>query len=297
LIIAVGPPPFQLLFELSLSPNILPSFTFSKARSSKMVDAERIEQLKIQMLEFADKLQQKVKQVPETQLYAAATVVVLTLLLSLLVRLFKRKKLNTVVLAGVSGSGKTVLFYQLRDGSSHQGTVTSMEPNEDTFVLHSESTKKGKFKPVHIVDVAGHSRLRPKLDEYLLQAAGLVFVVDALEFLHSCRQVAEYLYDILTKASIVKKKVPVLILCNKTEKVSAHSKEFIRKQLEKEIDKLRTTRTGISDADVTNEYMLGVPGQPFAFSQCANKVTVAEASALTGEISQVEQFIREHVKP
>lgn len=30
---------------------------------------------------------------------------------------------------------------QLRDGSSHQGTVTSMEPNEGTFVLHSEITK------------------------------------------------------------------------------------------------------------------------------------------------------------
>lgn len=30
---------------------------------------------------------------------------------------------------------------QLRDGSSHQGTVTSMEPNEGTFLLHSESAK------------------------------------------------------------------------------------------------------------------------------------------------------------
>lgn len=30
---------------------------------------------------------------------------------------------------------------QLRDGSSHQGTVTSMDPNEGTFVLHSETTK------------------------------------------------------------------------------------------------------------------------------------------------------------
>lgn len=99
------------------------------------------------------------------------------------VRLFKRKASNTIVLTGLSGSGKTVLFYQvrhnhnsgslpaiysmqkrverpimnfvvfnpmvmtwfdlsqLRDGSSHQGTVTSMEPNEGSFVLHSETTK------------------------------------------------------------------------------------------------------------------------------------------------------------
>lgn len=259
---------------------------------------EDIKKWKSQLLEFTDQFRQKIEQVPETQLCVAAAVVAVTLLLSFLVHLFKRKKLNTIVLAGVCGGGKTVLFYQLRDGSSHQGTVTSMDPNEGTFVLHSETPiKKGKFKPVHIVDVPGHSRLRPKLDEYLPQAAGLIFVVDALEFLHSCRQVAEYLYDILTKASVVKMKIPILILCNKTEKVSAHSKDFIRKQLEKEIDKLRTSRNAISEADVTNEYTLGIPGQAFAFTQCINKVTVAEASALTGEISEAEQFIRDHVKP
>lgn len=44
-----------------------------------------------------------------------------------------------------------------------------------------------------------------------------------------------YLYDILTKASVVNKKISVLLLCNKTDKVTAHTKEFIRKQMEKEM--------------------------------------------------------------
>lgn len=48
---------------------------------------------------------------------------------------------------------------------------------------------------------------------------------------------------------------------------------------------------------MTNDFTLGIPGQAFSFSQCHNKVSVAEASGLTGEISQVEQFIREQVKP
>lgn len=61
-------------------------------------------------------------------------------------------------------------------------------------------------------------------------------------------------------------------------------------------DKLRASRTAVSEADVANEYSLGVPGEVFAFSQCQNKVTVAEASGLTSEISQLEQFVREHVK-
>ncbi|KAA8550188.1 hypothetical protein F0562_001872 [Nyssa sinensis] len=256
-----------------------------------------MEQWKNQIQQWLHQAEELIHQIPPNQLYIAIGAVLITALFLLLFRLFKRTASNIIVLAGLSGSGKTVLFYQLRDGSSHQGTMTSMEPNEGTFVLHSEMTKKGKIKPVHIVDVPGHSRLRPKLDEFGPQAAGIVFVVDALEFLPNCRAASEYLYDILTWATIVKKKIPVLILCNKVDRVTAHSKEFIRKQLEKEIDKLRASRTAISAADIANEYTLGVAGEPFSFSQCHSKVTVAEASGLTGDVSQLEQFIREHVKP
>ncbi|KAE9607080.1 hypothetical protein Lal_00025717 [Lupinus albus] len=256
----------------------------------------RMEEWKEQISQFWRLAIEQLRHAPPAQLYAAAAIVVFTTLL-FLSRLLKRAKANTIVLTGLSGSGKTILFYQLRDGSTHQGTVTSMEPNEGTFVLHGETTKKGKIKPVHIVDVPGHSRLRPKLDEYLPQAAGVVFVVDALDFLPNCRAASEYLYDLLTKGSIVKKKIPLLILCNKTDKVTAHTKDFIRRQLEKEIDKLRTSRSAISEADVTNEFTLGVPGEPFSFTQSSNKVTTAEASGLTGEISQLEEFIREYVKP
>ncbi|CAK9158160.1 unnamed protein product [Ilex paraguariensis] len=62
------------------------------------------------------------------------------------------------------------------------------------------------------------------------------------------------------------------------------------------IDKLRESRTAVSSADIANDFTLGVPGEAFAFTQCDNKVTVAEASGLTGDISQLEQFIMEHVK-
>ncbi|KAF2286696.1 hypothetical protein GH714_023679 [Hevea brasiliensis] len=155
-------------------------------------------------------------------------------------------------------------------------------------VLEMGWDRERQNKAVHLVDVPGHSRLRPKLDEFLPQAAGIVFVVDALEFLPNY---VEF------QSKVVKRKVPVLICCNKADKVTAHSKEFIRKQLEKEIDKLRASRSGISEADVANEFTLGIPGEAFSFSHCSNKVTIAESSGLTGEISQVEQFIREHVRP
>ncbi|KAG4188269.1 Signal recognition particle receptor subunit beta [Gossypium arboreum] len=265
---------------------------------------DQLEQLKIQLEPWKIQLEQwlhqaieYLDQIPPIQLYAAIAVLFISTLLLFSIRLFKRTKSNTIVLTGLSGSGKTVLFYVLRDGSSHQGTVTSMEPNEGTFVLNSESNKKGKIKPVHLVDVPGHSRLRPKLDEFLPQAAGIVFVVDAVEFLPSCPSVSEYLYDILTKASVVKKKIPVLICCNKSDKVTAHTKVFIRKQIEKEIEKLRASRSAISAADISNDFTLGVSGEVFSFTQCRNAVTVADASGLNGEVAQVEKFIREHVKP
>ncbi|KAL3819249.1 hypothetical protein ACJIZ3_005154 [Penstemon smallii] len=260
------------------------------------MDKESVEQLKFQLQQWLNEAQQLIGQIPPAQLYAAIGVLLFTSFFFLIIRLFKRRSFNTVLLTGLSGSGKTVLFHQLRDGSSHQGSVTSMEPNEGTFILHSEISKKRKVKPVHVVDVPGHSRLRPKLDEYLPQSAGIIFVVDAVEFLPNVRAASEYLYDILTKAIVVKKKIPILLLCNKVDKITAHTKDFIRKQLEKEIDKLRASRTALSSADISNEYTLGTPGEAFAFSQCQNKVTIAEASGLTNDISQLEQFIREYVR-
>ncbi|WVZ13198.1 hypothetical protein V8G54_017728 [Vigna mungo] len=198
---------------------------------------EELEQWKEQLSHLSHLAMDRLREVPPNQLYVAAAIAIFTTLLLLSVRLFKRSKSNTIVLTGLSGSGKTVIFYQLalsfkyvvrifqvcvhekdllgqleeeglrvrlchcsqvfemyrllRDGSTHEGTVTSMEPNEDTFILHNEKTRKGKIKPVHIVDVPGHSRLRPKLDEYLPQAAGIVFVVDALDFLPNCRAASE----------------------------------------------------------------------------------------------------------
>ena len=61
-------------------------------------------------------------------------------------------------------------------------------------------------------------------------------------------------------------------------------------------DKLRASRSAISTADIANDFTLGVLGEPFSFTQCQNKVTVAEAAGIAGDITEVERFIREHVK-
>eukprot|EP00270_Netrium_digitus_P002859 TRINITY_DN13227_c0_g1_i4.p1 TRINITY_DN13227_c0_g1~~TRINITY_DN13227_c0_g1_i4.p1 ORF type:complete len:194 (+),score=44.73 TRINITY_DN13227_c0_g1_i4:54-635(+) len=168
----------------------------------------------------------------------SALLVVLAALFTFLAVSFalRGSKRDAIVLLGPCGAGKTALYFQLRDGSTHEGTVSSMESNEGRFALFQELEKKPKAaKAVHLVDVPGHPRLRAKVEEALGQARALVFVIDALDFMPNLRQNAQFIYDVLRKRTVAQRRIPILVACNKTDKVTAHSVDFIRKQLEKEM--------------------------------------------------------------
>jgi hypothetical protein len=112
-----------------------------------------------------------------------AVFVVLSLLLAFL--LFSmltrtgRKSGSLIVLAGPCNSGKTSLFLQLRDGSTHSGTVASMQENSGVVrVLNAKGRPSGT---VTLLDVPGHERLRHKLEQHLKEAVAVVFVVDAVD--------------------------------------------------------------------------------------------------------------------
>ncbi|CAI5534455.1 unnamed protein product [Closterium sp. Naga37s-1] len=117
----------------------------------------------------------------ETALLLSTIGVLLASLIFLLaVRLaFAGPRFNTIVLLGLCGAGKTSLWYKLRDGSTHGGTVTSMAVNDD------------KARPVHLVDLPGHPRLRSLGAPFLSRACGIVFLVDALDFTLNIRPNAE----------------------------------------------------------------------------------------------------------
>lgn len=59
-------------------------------------------------------------------------------------------------------------------------------------LISSLFLQKGKIKPVHIVDVPGHPKLRPQLEELLPKSCCLVFLVDALDFMPHKEAAAEY---------------------------------------------------------------------------------------------------------
>jgi signal recognition particle receptor subunit beta len=118
-----------------------------------------------------------------TEVLIAGLVVLITLAFTLLFRVLLapkgRSRGNVIVLAGPCNSGKTALFLQLRDGSTHNGTVASMQENSSSVkVVGAKGRPVGS---VTVLDVPGHERLRHKLEQHLKDAAAVIFVVDAVD--------------------------------------------------------------------------------------------------------------------
>lgn len=57
------------------------------------------------------------------------------------------------------------------------------------------SLQGGKSASVSVVDVPGHPRVRSRFEQYADRACGVVFVVDAVDFLPHKTEVAEQLYE------------------------------------------------------------------------------------------------------
>lgn len=81
-------------------------------------------------------------------------------------------KPSTVVLVGLSDTGKTALFSSLVYGTT-PATLPSQKMSQGLLA-------EAVGKPVTVVDLPGHPRLRPLVDEHLSQADGLVICVDAV---------------------------------------------------------------------------------------------------------------------
>jgi hypothetical protein len=79
--------------------------------------------------------------------------------------------------------------------------------------------------------------------------------------------------------------------------MDAYSSNFIKGQLEKELSKLQKSRSSMLSADVSSNIHLGMEGKKlFNFTQCSNKIIIAEFSALRREVEQVEQFVWNQVE-
>ena len=134
-------------------------------------------------------------------------------------------------------------------------------------------------------------------DDHAPSARGIVFVVDSVDFLPKKAEVAEQLYDVLTHPVVAGRRLPILLACNKADAGNkAHSVDFMRKRLEKEIDTMRSTRGALGgDGAAAQAGVLG--GEVFSFSGLTGQkgcvVTCAAVSALDmGGVVEVERFMR-----
>lgn len=207
------------------------------------------------------------------------SVIGFTILLFLLLVLFRKgKKKRTVLICGPSDSGKTLLFSQLVHGKQVE-TYTSMQENIGILDL-SEARKK----PVDVLDLPGHERLRLRcLEQHKTSALGIVYVLDAASITKGIRDATEFLFKILSDPTIHSSKTPVLIVCNKQDMTLAKGSSVIERELAKEIGLLRETQSRTlqgTDGNVADHVFLGKVGKDFVFSDLRSKVDFCEVSAL-----------------
>ncbi|SAM04829.1 hypothetical protein [Absidia glauca] len=197
----------------------------------------------------------------------------------------KQQKKNTVLLLGITDAGKTSLFTLIRYGKV-TSTVTSMKENEGPCTFDN--------KTYELVDIPGHERVRYRYTDFLPISRCILFVVDSTTINRQVRPVAEYLYHLLAHASIQSQKTPILIVCNKSDMITALPPSRIQSLLESEINRLRATRTAAvekqdSDAD-EQEAFLGYEGEDFKFDHLDNKVDFEQCCVLRNEVDSVTSW-------
>nr|CAG4650435.1 EOG090X0C7N [Sida crystallina] len=218
----------------------------------------------------------------------AIAAVAITLVIFLLWR-SKRVLRRGVCLIGLCDSGKTQLFTQLIYKKAIE-TFTSIQENTGQLFLDQK-------KPLQIIDIPGHERVRQKFfDTYKSSARGVIYVIDSLNFTKDIRDVAEYLYTVLLDPVINSNRPPVLILCNKQDHALAKGMQVIKTQLEKEMNVLRNTKSNqleSATADAGNaKTFLGDEGKDFEFSDLhPHRIEFAMGSVQEGDLNDVTKWL------
>eukprot|EP00126_Sphaerothecum_destruens_P001028 Sdes_comp12294_c0_seq1m2980 len=144
------------------------------------------------------------------------------------------KAREAILLAGLSGAGKTLLYSQLVYKKCLE-THTSIMENE----ANCNITWEGKTKQIYLIDTPGHERLRLRfIDDFTPIAKAILFVIDSVELHDNCRSVADNIYDILINTNVQKYELPILFVCNKQDTLTALGKSLFVLLLNRKISPL-----------------------------------------------------------
>lgn len=213
--------------------------------------------------------------------------------------------------------GKTTLFHVLRTGRAPPfDTLPTQVPNDGEFAVAGSLAEQAEagaeampLPKARWVDYPGHSRLRPKMREYVGVARGVVFVVDssAAVFAKTVREAADLLYFLLSDAEFERSKVPVLVFCNKADTPSSVAPSDVKTKLEAEMERARKAKAatlasarnatveeagGDEDGNGPAESVfLGYEDEVFSFEHVGNKVEFGKGSAKGLDVRDVAEFV------
>ncbi|RKO93322.1 signal recognition particle receptor beta subunit-domain-containing protein [Blyttiomyces helicus] len=182
---------------------------------------------------------------------------------------------------------------QLRYGKVAE-TRTSMTENQARFVLFSKEEEiPSPPKPVRIIDVPGHEKLRFKYAEFIPECSGIIFMLDSGAITRDVRRATEYLYDLLVNPHTQKLQIPVLIVCNKADSLLALNEKKVQELLESEINRLRTTRAAQVDSldDDRADDFLGYEKEAFRFEHISNQIDFVTTSLVSGDSKGLDTIV------
>ncbi|XP_059489361.1 signal recognition particle receptor subunit beta [Neocloeon triangulifer] len=180
----------------------------------------------------------------------------------------RRASRSGILMVGLNDSGKTLLFSHLVH-NKFVDTYTSVKENIGDFANNKATLK--------IIDIPGHERVRGKFfDQHKQNARGIAFIVDSSTLQSNIRDVAEYLYSLLTDQVVASSSPWFLIVCNKQDQTMAKGSSAVKKLLEKELNTLRKTKHNrLANLDNSAEKVISLGGEDkdFEFEQL-NKIRV-----------------------
>lgn len=100
-------------------------------------------------------------------------------------------------------------------------------------------------------------------------------------------------WQVISDPTLQRKGVKLLLVCNKTDEgARAHTADFIRKRLEKELEALRGTRSTLGEG-VSKGQPIAKAGEVFTFAGLRSPaVTVVSGSALRADLDELLKHLR-----
>jgi signal recognition particle receptor subunit beta len=159
------------------------------------------------------------------------------------------------------------------------------------------------MKKVSCIDLPGHFNFRARLHESVETAQAIILVLDSKDR-NKIPEAAEILYDILNNITVLDRKVPILVVCNKQDLQFAKRATQLELEVERDIEEIRKVRRATIDDQDTAKEQVSKQGyleqlrKKFTFSDATLKrdlppITFAEASVQREEIEAVLKFIND----